>query len=307
MKFFVTGAGGFIGSHVVAELVTRGHDVAILTRPTSNNSRLSAIGGLTRIVCSDPSGTMSDLEVESLKNFAPDTVIHLAWAGVGNSARNDVVQLGNVELTRKLVEIAHRVGAQHFVGFGSQAEYGPCEGAIDESQPIAPTTLYGAAKAATYLISKSLCEVLGVEFSWIRVFSTYGPGDEPYWMVQHVARDLLAGKTPQLTLGTQKWDYLYVEDAARAVASVGELSTGIGAVNLGSGSALTIREIVESIRDEVNPSAELEFGAVPFRPDQVMHLEANVGHLHTATGWAPQVSLAEGIKATVDVVRRGDS
>ena len=307
MKFFVTGAGGFIGSHVVAELLERGHDVAVLSRPTSNNSRLSSLTGITRIVCSDPAGMLSEAEIETLQTFAPDTVIHLAWAGVGNSARNDFVQLGNVEMTRNLVDIAHRVGARHFVGFGSQAEYGPCEGAIDESQPIAPTTLYGAAKAATYLISKSLCEVLGVEFSWIRVFSTYGPGDEPYWMVQQVARDLLAGNTPQLTLGTQKWDYLYVDDAARAVASVGELSTGIGAVNLGSGTALTIREIVEAIRDEVNPAAALEFGAVPFRPDQVMHLEANTAHLRNSTGWEPRVSLAEGIKATIGLLRRGDS
>ena len=303
MRVFVTGAGGFIGSRVVSQLQKDGHDVAVLSRPTSNLSRLEASRNLVRIPVTHSGLELTDQEIAPLKQFSPDAFIHLAWAGVGNGARNDSSQLENIGMTRAMVELAARLGAQHFVGLGSQAEYGPCEGAIAENQGLEPTTLYGAAKASAFLVAGALCKLKEVEFSWIRVFSTYGPGDEPYWMVQQVARDLLAGETPKLTRGSQKWDYLYVDDAAKAIALVATNCEGVGAVNLGSGTAVTIREIVEVIRDKVNPSIPLVFGQVPFRPDQVMHLEADISKLSTAIKWQPEVSLTKGLENTVSRLR----
>ena len=302
MKFFVTGAGGFIGSHVVLALLEAGHQVGFLRRPGSNPRRLIGLD-ITPIDIKDNLSSFSDAEQKELNAFAPEAVIHLGWIGVGNGARNSVEQLQNVEMSVNLLQAAAKAGVTHFVGFGSQAEYGPCEGAIDEFQPLNPTTLYGAAKASVGLISEVLSKQLGMQFSWIRVFSTYGPGDEPYWMIQSVATSLLNNNVPELTLGTQKWDYLFVEDAARAVCSVAESQNGLGPVNLGSGSAPTIREIVENLRDVAAPHMELNFGAVPFRDDQVMHLEANISKLTSRTGWVPRVTLQEGLARTVDHLR----
>lgn len=302
MKFFVTGAGGFIGSHVVRSLLDSGHSVAFLRRSGSNLSRLGGLK-LTPIDVSDQLSGFSDAEQSALNSFSPDAVIHLGWIGVGNGERNSYTQLENVEMSVNILRASADAGAKHFVGFGSQAEYGPCEGAIDEKQPLNPTTVYGASKASVGLIAGVLAEQLGLQFSWIRVFSTYGPGDEPYWMIQDVAKKLLNGEIPELTLGTQKWDYLFVEDAARAVTKVAESSTGLGQINLGSGRAPTIREIVETLRDVAAPHLSLDFGAVPFRDDQVMHLEANISKLQKETGWVPEVSLIEGLTSTVNYLR----
>lgn len=303
MKVFVTGAGGFIGSNVVKVLVASGHEVAILRRPESNLLRLSGLEVIP-IYVEHPDLSFSAVEQETLNSFAPNVVVHLGWNGVGNLARNSAVQLENIQMALSVLQAASKAGVKHFVGIGSQAEYGPCEGVIDEQQALNPTTLYGAAKAAVGLFSSVIAAQSGMEFSWIRVFSTYGAGDEPYWMIQDVAMKLLNNEAPALTLGSQLWDYLHVQDAAKAICAVSESESGLGQLNLGSGVTNSIREIVETLRDIINPDLVLNFGAVGYRSDQVMHLEANISKIKSATGWAPTVSLEDGLTETVEFLRR---
>ncbi|MBL7372666.1 NAD-dependent epimerase/dehydratase family protein, partial [Escherichia coli] len=106
-----------------------------------------------------------------------------------------------------------------FVGMGSQAEYGPVSARLDETVPTRPTTVYGAAKLSTALMLERLAEADGLSFAWLRLFSSYGPKDDLSWLIPYMARRLLAGERPALTPGEQIWDYIYVEDAAAAVAA----------------------------------------------------------------------------------------
>lgn len=301
MRVFVTGAGGFIGSHIVKALLANSHQVAVLRRKDSNSKRLSHLH-IDYIDVESELGKFSDLEQDKLSKFNPEVVIHAGWVGVGNIQRNDIVQLKNIELTSNIFHACKTAGVKHFLGFGSQAEYGRCEGSINENQALVPTTLYGAAKSAAGLVTRVEAALSNIEFTWVRVFSTYGPGDEPYWMIQDVAKQLVQGKAPSLTPGTQLWDYLYVDDAADAIVSIVEHNKGLGAVNLGSGTTATIRSIVEQMREIANPGVQINFGAVSFRDDQVMHLEADISKLTNATGWTPRVSLAEGLKVTIDAI-----
>lgn len=298
MRVFVTGAGGFIGSHIVKSLLEHSHEVAVLKREGSNQKRLSTLP-ISHIDVSHDLAMFTPAEQKSLNAFKPEAVVHAGWIGVGNYQRNELVQLSNIEMTSNLLDASIKAGVNHFIGFGSQAEYGQCEGSINESQPLAPSTLYGAAKASASLVADVQTRLHEVNFTWVRVFSTYGPGDEPYWMIQDVAKKLVNGESPSLSPGTQIWDYLYVADAAEAVRTIVEHKTGLGIVNLGSGTALSIRSIVEQMRDIANPDLQINFGAVPFRSDQVMHLEADISKLTQATGWSPRVPLSEGLRITV--------
>src|ERR1019366_4311588 len=103
---------------------------------------------------------------------------------------------------------------------------------------------------------------------------------------------------PKLTRGEQMWDYLHVDDVASAVVATFD-SDARGVFNLGSGRALRLRAIVKMIRDAIDPALPLGFGDVAYRPDQVMHLEADVSALRSATGWRPAIPLEEGIAGTV--------
>ena len=119
-------------------------------------------------------------------------------------------------------------------------------------------------------------------------------------MLPSVILALLRGEKPALTLGEQRWDYLYVEDAVDAIWRAATTSSAQGVFNLGSGEAHTIKSIVERVRDLIDHNLPLGFGEVPYRPDQIMHLQADISRLKQVAGWSPQVSLDEGLRRTVD-------
>ncbi len=302
MRALVTGATGFIGSYLTERLLGAGAAVAVLVRPTANPWRIAdLLPRVTRIT-----GDLRELTpVErEIRDFAPEAVFHLAWHGVAGAQRNDPAQLdANVQTTTDLVRLAVRAGCQTWIGVGSQAEYGPLNRVIAEDAPTEPTTAYGVAKLRAGLAAAELATEAGLRFAWLRVFSTYGPKDSPDWMLPYLIRTLLRGQTPALTGCEQKWDYLYVADAADAIHRVAEMSAAAGVMNLGSGVACPLREVVERVRDLVSPARALQFGAVPYRPDQVMHLQADIARLTRATGWRPVTALDEGLRRTVEWYR----
>src|SRR5205814_179009 len=186
-----------------------------------------------------------------------------------------------------LLATAARAGCRRWIGLGTQAEYGPQSARIDERCPPAPTTLYGAVKLSVGLLGRQLAAQAGMEFVWLRLVSSYGPMDDPGWLIPSVTLRLLGRERPDLTAGTQKWDYLFVEDAAGAVVEAATAPTLDGVFNLGSGRGVAVRDIVEAIRDLIDPALPLGFGAIPYGPHQIMHLEADITRLCQATRWRP--------------------
>jgi UDP-glucose 4-epimerase len=303
-KILVTGATGFVGARVVRQLVAQGREVALLIRPSSNTRR---IGDLLEH-CTIIRGDLAQLGAarDELVHFSPNSVLHLAWEGVKGADRNSPVQLKNVRSSIALYELMQSLGCDNFVGLGSQAEYGLLSGSIAEDAPTRPTTAYGAGKLATGLVLERAAAASGRKFAWLRLFSSYGPDDDPSWLIPYLIGCLLDGEKPSLTMAEQVWDYLYVDDVAAGV--IAALDAGArGFFNLGSGQARPLREIVTMIRDLIDPSLALGFGEVPYRSDQVMHLEADVSALAAATGWGPRVTLESGLAATVSWYGNNDS
>ncbi len=300
MRIVITGATGFIGAATVTELLARGHEVYVLLRPSSNSARLKVVHGWHPVECE----FWGSLEVvRELAARQPSVFVHCAWQGVGGTERNASWQMtANLRLTADALELAKKIGCSQWVSLGSQAEYGNLNQRIVESSPTKPTTLYGKAKLIGTEVAQAFCEAEGIKGAVLRVFSTYGPGDAPAWFIPYIIRELMAGRAPELTACEQRWDYLYVDDAARAIASVVE-SRAAGVFNLGSGVARPLRDTVEIIRRELGGTLSPTFGAVPYRPDQVMWLEADITRLSQATGWRPSTSLESGIKATVAFAR----
>lgn len=280
------------------QLLAHGVSVGVLSRGDKLGRRLENVESqLTRIPYDslDPSAFR-----KALSEFRPDTIFHLGWAGVSNLDRNEVsTQVRNLDLCLELIDVGAASGCQHWIGAGSQAEYGPKTEAISEEDSTNPTTLYGAAKLAAYHLSRTYCGLLNVKHSWLRVFSTYGPDDNENWMIPSLIKQLLRGDTPKLTAGEQQWDYLHVNDAATAFIAVAK-QRAEGVFNLGSGNAPSLRSTIEQLRDLVNPRASLGFGMVPYRSDQVMHLQANIRRLNRSTAWTPEIPLTEGLRETVE-------
>jgi UDP-glucose 4-epimerase len=301
-RILLTGATGFIGSHVVRCLLKHNCDVAVVIRPQSNLWRISDVLPHLQVI----RGDLTDVSeiADKIRAFAPDVAIHLAWYGVGNRYRNDPHQVTNLQVGLSLLDAVHAAGCRSWIGLGSQAEYGVYSHAVSEEMPTHPVTLYGVTKLCTCLLTQRLCDLYNIRFVWLRLFSAYGPADDVGWMIPYVILTLLRGERPALTAGEQRWDYLFVEDAAEAIYRVAVTPNVQGIFNLGSGKAHTVRSIVERIRNLIDPNLPLGFGEIPYRPDQIMHLQADITKLQDATGWSPRVGLDEGLRRTVDWYRK---
>lgn len=299
MKIFLTGASGFVGANLLRELVERRqHEIAILLRSKESAWRIIDILPKVKVILGDLYRIESfETHLAALK---PDVFIHLAWDGVLGNKRNSPIQWRNIPATLELVEIASRVGAKHWIGLGSQAEYGPCENKINELSSTKPTTLYGMSKLATFNLAQRLCNDLGIRFGWLRLFSSYGPADNPNWMIPYLIESFLKRERPKVTRAEQLWDYIYIKDVATAIVALVESHEAAGVFNLGSGSAFHLRSVIEKIRNLVDPALPIGFGEVEYRQDQIMYLQADISRLKKYTGWNPIVDLDTGLKETVD-------
>lgn len=294
MKLLVTGGGGFVGAATVRAALAAGHHVTAVFKPGMDAPRLADVAGKFS-ACSldlrDEAAVMAELAA-----IRPDAVLHLAWSGVANTARFDYAQISdNVGPACNLVVAAAEAGVKAFVGLGSQGEYGAGNPMAEDGLP-APTTLYGAAKVATLFLTRQLAAQHNLRFAWLRLFSTFGPGDNSGWLIPMLFTEMLAGRRPKLTEGTQKWDWLYVDDVALAILATAEAEAASGVFNLGSGHAVAVRSVVERIASLVAPDMKLVFGEIPFRSDQVMHMEADISSLVASTGWRPQVAIDDGLQ-----------
>lgn len=293
---FLTGASGFVGSHVLRQLIAENRQVAILLRPTTDTRRIADLMPYVTVL----HGNLAALNEihDGFAAFGPKAVLHLAWGGVKGADRNNLAQFDNVIHTLALYRLAENLDCKRFIGLGSQAEYGPQEGIIHEDLPATPTTLYGVTKLATAQILSRAAALSGHPFTWLRLFSSYGPQDDPSWMLPYLISRLLKGERPSLTKAEQVWDYIHVRDVASGIVAALD-HRAVGFFNIGSGTARPLRQIIKTIRDHIDPALPLGFGDLPYRPDQVMHLEADISALTKATGWRPAVSLEEGLRETI--------
>jgi nucleoside-diphosphate-sugar epimerase len=296
-RILVTGAGGFVGAAVVHAARAAGHHPIALVR-TPGAARLAGLD--IPVYVADLSNP--DRIAAVLHEAHPEIVIHSAWEGVGGPLRAGDIQFENIRTSCALADAAIASGVAKFVGIGSQAEYGRFDRRITEADLPNPSMLYGAAKLAACHLVRQRCEAAGVGFAWLRLFSVYGPGDNPHWLIPSVAAQLLDGIAPRTTEGTQRWDYLHIDDVATGTLAAAVSDRASGVLNLSSGQPVPVRTIIERLRDHAAPGLALRFGDMPFGPGQIMHLEGDNGRLR-ATGWSPLVPLDTGLAQTVDWMR----
>ncbi|WP_376961358.1 NAD(P)-dependent oxidoreductase [Azospirillum sp. A26] len=290
----ILGAGGFLGAYLTRELLASDHEVLAVTRPGGSEWRLAGLA------CATAAADLADIDAlrSLLREFRPQSIVNLAWSGVANTHHDDPAQTGNVAMTVQLVALAAELGLICFVGVGSQAEYGPQNRILRESDELRPTTHYGRAKADAGREAARLCADSGMRFAWLRVFSTYGAMDNGKWLIPMAISRLLHGEPVPLTGCEQGWSFLHARDTATAIRTVVEHDEAEGVFNLGHPEAPPLKETLIRLRDLVDPHGILDFGRLPYGPNQVMLLQPDIHRLHRL-GWQPKVDLDAGLRETV--------
>lgn len=300
----ITGPTGAIGTALCNLLSRRDIPVYAVVRPGSPRAEhLHEFRAVTVVACD-----LSELSAlpAILKDTKADAFFHLAWAKTAGEGRNDMdTQIRNIQYTIDACRAAAALGCTVFVGAGSQAEYGRVDHPLTPDTPCFPENGYGMAKLCAGQMSRTECERLGLDHVWARILSVYGPYDGESALIPTLVRSLLRGKTLPLTAGEQLWDYLYADDAAQALLSLA-LSGRNGAVYpVGSGKALPLKEYLMQLRDAIDPSLPLSFGALPYGEKQVMHLQADLSGINRDTGFSPQTDFAAGIRKTIRYLQTG--
>jgi len=297
-KALITGATGAVGISLINELLDNGYLVTAVCRPKSKRiANLPKRDGIEVVECG-----IDALQTLSNKlSYDYDCFFHFAWDGTFGESRQDIdLQQKNIQYTLDAVGLAKDLGCQVFVGAGSQSEFGHVDGVLHPDMPCKPDNGYGIAKLAAGSLSQILCKQLGIRYEWCRILSLYGPGDAERTLVMSTILKLLRNEPLNFTNGDQVWDYIYSSDAARAFRLVAETGTDGSVYCFGSGKTRLLRDYITAIRNVINPKAVLNFGVLPYYPNQVMHLEADISNLVQDTGWQPQVSFEEGIKRIVE-------
>jgi UDP-glucose 4-epimerase len=292
MTTLVLGGSGFIGSWLSRVLVERNVPTSALVRPSSDLWRLASLPPLD-IIAADPAEWP-----DVVASVRPDVIVSLDWSGVAGASRNDDAQWKNLDRQLKVLQAAAESGTRRFVGVGSQAEYGPKSGRITEDMTAHPVTGYGEAKLAAMEASRSFSADSGMQWVWARIFSVYGPLDNGHWLLPLVADSLRADRDIELTTGEQRWSYLYALDAGAALAALATHEDASGIYNVGNPSAPRLRDTLERFASMTSSTGRLLFGARPFEPNPVMHLEPDMSRL-AGLGWSATVGMDKGLGATM--------
>lgn len=299
----VTGPTGAIGIALCEKLLRENVTVYAVCRPGSSRIKdLPKAAALHVVECD--AKELATLP-QKMKGVSVDAFFHFAWAHTIGQGRNDMpAQIENIQSTIDAVRAAKALGCRVFLGAGSQAEYGRVEGLLKSDTPAFPENGYGMAKLCAGQMSRVEAKALDIDHVWVRILSVYGPHDGPMTMISGTIRKLLAGERPALTAGIQRWDYLYAGDAADAFYLAACHGRNGAVYPLGSGQAMPLKDYIIQMRDAIDPALPLGLGEVPYGPLQVMHLQADISALQADTGFAPKTPFAEGIRRTMDWVKR---
>lgn len=299
MKYvIVTGATSLIGVHVVEELLQKGYFVYAIVRKSTENLRRFPKNKKLKIIKLDMEH-YNDLD--KYVEHRIDFIFHFAWNGAREPARNNpYIQINNYYNTLKLIDSARKLNVMGFIGSGSQAEYGMCEGMIDESFNCNPVTEYGKAKLKVYQKLHQEFEKGFFRYYWVRIFSVYGRYDYSKTLVMTCIDKMKKDQQIVLNNGNQMWDYLYVKDAACGLISLMEKGKESGIYNLASGTSQKLIDYIKDIKNQMGSQSEIVCNITKTQNKVQEGYWPSVKKICKMTGWEPQYSFKQGIDEMIN-------
>ena len=294
-RILITGARGFIGAALAIDRVEAGHEVHLLLRPGGDAWRLRQIEG--RYYRHDADLRDSAAVRRAVAASRPDVIFHAAAHGTspGPHDRGEILA-SNVLGTSNLLDALAGHDYRALVNVGSSSEYGHKDGPMAETDQLDPRTDYAVGKAAGSL----LCQAeawKGRPVCTVRIFSAYGPLEEPSRLASYVMGCCRRGESPRVTSGGQPRDWIYIDDVIALLCRAAECSGVRGNIlHAGSGLTQTVRDMVEEILAVATGGRlRADYGAAPRRPDEPAVWIADTTATRAMTGWMPRFDLQAGV------------
>jgi nucleoside-diphosphate-sugar epimerase len=291
----VTGGGGFIGCCIVRRLLARGADVHVLLRPQAVPWRLEDV--VDRVTVQRVDLLDADGVRDAVGRIAPAAVFHMATHGayeVQSDARR--ILETNVVGSYNILEASAAAGVPVLVNAGSSSEYGLKREPMREAERLEPDSIYAVAKAAQTHLASLMAKRGPTAVVTFRLFSVYGPWEEPTRLLPTLIRRARAGLPLEMAAPDTARDFVYVEDVLDALLDIDRLPAATGEVfNLGTGVQSTLRDVVAAVQAAVGARSEVRWGGMPPRRWDTDRWQADVSKARSVLGWSPKHTLKEGV------------
>ncbi len=307
MEFFedipilITGAEGFIGSHLTRRLAAEGAEVAALVLPGADLSRLTGLEDKVRV---HPVDITDEAGVKELVEEArPEVVFHLAaFTDVGRSwEKLDQALSVNLGGTVNLIKALSEGKCRMMVATCTAETYGKNTPPFREEMALDPLSPYSFSKAAATRLCRMAPASLGVPTVILRLFLAYGPGQGEERFLPQLIRAGTDGRPFKMTEGKQTREYTYIDDVVEGFLLAAEKGKGEGEVyNLGSGEEIAVGRLVPLVGEILGREIALDPNLLPYRPNEIMRLIGDHSRIRKELGWKAKVGLREGLERTVE-------
>jgi len=295
MRVLITGASGFIGAHVTKTLISRNHQVTVLSRPGNPMTRLQILQNRFQTIFA----TIEDTEQleKSINRLKPETCIHLAWYAEPGKYLDSPQNIQSLASSLSLFQTLIKAGCRQIIAAGTCFEYDTNFGYLHEDTPARPASLYAASKLSFLLMANQLAKQSGVSFAWGRIFYPYGPMEDERRLVPSAIKALRQETPFQASAGEQIRDYIHVADVASAFCTLMEKQAD-GVFNISTGSPVSIRQLLETLGQLMNRIDLVQLGALPYRAWEPPFICGNNMRLKKL-GWQPLYSLVNGLSDAI--------
>lgn len=303
-RVLITGASGFVGANLARRLLLDGHTIRLALRTESRLWRIREIVSHVEVSFVD----LGDAEaVHSLISaFRPEWVFHLAAHGAYPEQRDArCILLTNALGAVNLLDACTQVGCGAFVQTGSSSEYGFKDHAPAETEPIEPNSLYAVSKAAATHYGNYVARTRGLKVTTLRLYSVYGPYEEPTRLMPALIDHGLRGRFPPLVDPKTARDFIYIDDVLDACiqAATVDVSQPGAVFNVGTGIQTSLREVVEVARRIFKISDNPIWGSMPDRHWDTYCWVADITNARRELGWQPRTAFETGLRRMIEWYR----
>lgn len=296
-KAIVTGANGFVGGAVTKELINNGYKVIALDLEGHNGNLPEDDNVIFYPFSLDNAAELK----ERLRDRDIDIFYHFAWAGSAGAARADTsLQLKNAQWTIDCLKLAKELGCSRFVNAGSIMELETIKAVFNPGNKPGLGYIYGSGKLVAHTMCKSVAADIGIDLVWAMITNAYGVGERSPRMVNTTIQKCIRGEAPQFTAGTQNYDFVYIDDVARAFRLIGENGKAFHEYLIGSSHAKPLKEFLLEMKAAIAPDLDFIFGDIPFTGVNQPLEEFDCSKTEKDTGFKATITFGEGCRRTRD-------
>jgi len=304
MKVMITGANGFVGRNLVKKLSENNEIIAIVRDKLRICSELKN-DNVKVVECN-----MNDYKqlIEQLKEFGTiDIIYHLAWNSAnGVNKSNYEVQLENIKNSCDLIKVAAELGIKRFLYAGTIAEYEYMNTINHNFHNASLNSIYNISKMSARYMLMTLASNYDIEFIPITISNIYGVGELSERFFITVLKKMIKNEDINVTLATQAHDFIYIDDAVKMIALVGEKGKSNKNYYIGNRTTRVLKEFIEEMKSISGSNSKINYGAVEYRYVPIDFSEFDMNTIYNEFGFEAEVPFSKGVNLVLEEIRNAE-